>query len=110
MSLTVVELDGAAIANWDDFHAASRCAFGFPDFYGNNLSAWIDCLSGLRDDDGMSRFVLGPHDSLLIRLTHASALQQRAAPIMRGLQTGVAEVNERCREAGEPALLQLQLA
>lgn len=110
MSRTVVELDGSAIANWDDFHAASRRAFGFPDFYGNNLSAWIDCMSGLRDDDGMTRFLLAETDSLVIRLLHARTLEQHAAQVMQGLQAAVAEVNERCSDAGEPPLLKVQLA
>ncbi len=110
MKRTVVDLDGSAIANWDDFHAASRRAFGFPDYYGNNISAWIDCMSGLRDDDGMTRFVLGERDSLVIRLLHAKTLEQRAAHVMQGLQAAVAEVNDRSSEAGEPPLLQIQLA
>ncbi len=55
-----VALDGAAMTDWAAFHAQSRQAFGFPDFYGNSLDAWVDCLSYLRDDDGMSAIRLAP--------------------------------------------------
>ncbi len=33
------------ISSWKEFHEASHVAFGFPDFYGRNNNAWIDCLS-----------------------------------------------------------------
>ena len=60
------QLDGAALTDWTAFHALSKAAFGFPDFYGNNLDAWIDCLSYLRDDDAMSSFRLQPDEVLTI--------------------------------------------
>jgi len=56
----------AKINSWDDFHEASRKAFGFPEFYGNNNNAWIDCLRYL--DDGMSAFDLHPEELLDVLL------------------------------------------
>jgi RNAse (barnase) inhibitor barstar len=44
-------LDTSRIIDWDTFHAVSREAFGFPDFYGCNLNAWIDCLTYLDEGD-----------------------------------------------------------
>jgi Flp pilus assembly protein TadD len=58
------ELNGAAIVDAASFHAESRRAFGFPDYYANTMDAWVDCLSYLRDQDGMSKFRLKPAEVL----------------------------------------------
>ena len=54
------ELNGGSILGWDTFHEECKRAFGFPDSYGNTMDAWVDCLSYLRDEDGMTRFRLKP--------------------------------------------------
>lgn len=104
-----VLLDGREIGNWPAFHDACRAAFGFPDFYGRNMDAWIDCLSGLRDDDGMSAFVLGADEVLEVEVQHADALRRRAPAILDGLEDCTAEVNERCAENGEKPVISLLL-
>lgn len=43
----VVALDAATWRGAADFHDAARRAFGFPDYYGANFAAWIDCLGDL---------------------------------------------------------------
>ena len=102
-------LDGRAIGNWRAFHAECQIAFGFPDFYGRNMDAWIDCLSSLRDGDGMSRFVLGPEDMLRIDVLHSEALRRKAPEILEALEECAAEVNERYAENGEKPALSLNL-
>ena len=47
---------------------------GFPDTYGATMDAWVDCLSYLRDDDGMSKFRLKPNEVLEIVIKDAGAL------------------------------------
>lgn len=84
-------------------------AFGFPDFYGGNMDAWIDCLSGLRDDDGMSSFVLGRDDVLQIEVSHSDFLREKTPGILAALEDCVAEVNERYAEHGEKPVLALVL-
>jgi hypothetical protein len=69
-----MQLDGAQITDWDTFHDASASAFGFPDFYGRNMNAWIDCLTYLYEGDGMSRFVLQPNEPLEITVVNARGL------------------------------------
>jgi RNAse (barnase) inhibitor barstar len=107
--MPTVELDGRAIAAWPAFHDASRRAFGFPDFYGRNMSAWIDCLSTLRENDGMSAFVLGPDEILEILLQHADSLRRRAPRILAALSDAVEEVNQRHLDSGEKPVLALLL-
>jgi RNAse (barnase) inhibitor barstar len=40
-----VKLDTNKITDWASFHLVCKEAFGFPDYYGENMNAWIDCMS-----------------------------------------------------------------
>ena len=107
--MPTVTLDGDRIADWHAFHAECEAAFGFPDFYGANMDAWIDCMSGLRDGDGMTKFTLGPDEILDIKLLRADALRRQAPEILQALRACTEEVNERCVENGEKPVLKLEL-
>ncbi|RJG05168.1 barnase inhibitor [Noviherbaspirillum cavernae] len=107
--MATVTLDGTAITDWDAFHRQCRTAFGFPDFYGRNMSAWIDCLSGLRDDDGMSGFSLAADEVLHIEVLHSLVLRREAPEILGALEECTAEVNERYTDSGEKTALSLVL-
>ncbi len=104
-----VRLDGAAITDWPSFHAQCRDVFGFPDFYGNNMNAWIDCLSYLRDDDGMTKFRLAPDEMLEIEVDGSAALQQQAPEIAEALADCVEFINDRYADYGEKPALKLVL-
>jgi hypothetical protein len=104
-----VTLDGAGITDWPSFHAACRQAFGFPDFYGNTMDAWVDCMSYLRDDDGMTRFKLAPDETLDIELLDAEDLRTRAPEILDELLFCVDAINDRYADYGEKPALQLVL-
>src|SRR5262245_24250664 len=101
-------LDATAITDWASFHDASRAAFGFPDFYGRNMDAWIDCLTDL--DDGMSRFSLPPTETLTIEVRGAHDFFVRCPEIAVALAECVSFVNFRNLETGAPARLILLLA
>ncbi|MFZ3287592.1 MAG: barstar family protein [Telluria sp.] len=103
------ELNGAAIVDWDTFHAESRRAFGFPDFYGNTMDAWVDCLSYLRDEDGMSTFRLAPDEVLQIVLKDAAAMRERAPDLLDEMTFCIAGINERYEDYGEKPALALVL-
>ncbi len=45
----VVRIDGSHLSDWESFHTAFANACAFPDYYGRNLDAWIDCMSDLVD-------------------------------------------------------------
>ena len=42
-------LDGKRMVSREEAHAYLREAFGFPDYYGNNLDALHDCLTERKD-------------------------------------------------------------
>jgi hypothetical protein len=103
------ELDGALMLDWEGFHAESRRAFGFPDFYGNTIDAWVDCLSYLRDADGMSKFRLGPDEVLRIVLKNAPAMCERTPELLEEMTFCIAGINERYEDYGEKPALKLEL-
>ena len=105
--MATATLDTSAITDWDSFHAVSQAAFGFPEFYGRNMDAWIDCLTYL--DDGMSRFDLPKHETLTIEVRGAHAFAERCPELALALMSAVAFVNHRNLEAGETARLILLL-
>ena len=105
--MTIAVLDATQITGWDSFHAESARAFGFPDVYGRNMDAWIDCLTDL--DGGMSRFSLAFGETLTIEVRGARDFAARCPQIAAALSEAIAAVNERSREAGEPPRLALML-
>jgi RNAse (barnase) inhibitor barstar len=101
------QLDGAAIKDWDSFHAQCADRFGFPAFYGRNMDAWIDCLTYVRDGDGMSRFALGETESLVIEVQNTEAFNRQSPEIFDSFVECVAIVNQRHATAGEIPALQV---
>ena len=62
-----IQLDTAEIRDWDSFHQVFQEAMGFPEFYGRNLDAWIDCMSYLDDPAaGMSQVSVERGKALLL--------------------------------------------
>ena len=101
-----VSLDSRKLTNVHAFHRECELAFGLPDFWGRNLSALIDCLSGVRDDDGMSRFTLAADEVLDIELSDASIVNREALAMLEHV---VDEVNLRHIEKGATPPLRLVL-
>ncbi len=78
---------------------------GFPDFYGMNMDAWIDCLTYLDEDDGMSRFHLAQGEVLQIEVTDTETFKARVPDVFDALVECCAFVNRRYIESGkQPAL------
>lgn len=108
--MAVVHLNGEVIANWDAFHAACKSAFGFPEFYACSMDAWVDCLSYLRDEDGMTKFRLKPDEKLQIVIDHAETLRKNAPDLLEEVAFCIAGINERYDDYGEKPALELKLA
>lgn len=105
--MATATLDARSITDWDTFHAASRTAFGFPDFYGRNMDAWIDCLTYLDEGDGMSRFHLADGEVLSVEVRGAEEFAARVPELALALMTCTAAVNARHAEQGRPPMLAL---
>jgi RNAse (barnase) inhibitor barstar len=89
-------LDTARIKDWTSFHEVCKEAMGFPDFYGMNMDAWIDCLTYLDKEDEMSKFVLSKAEMLLqIEVTETEEFKSRVPEIFDALVECSAFVNRR---------------
>ena len=85
-----VRLDLNPVIGWDSFHTLFAGAFAFPDYYGRNLDAWIDC---------MEDFAVGSGD-LRLDLRGMSDLRLRCPEIHGALHECAAFINYRSAEAG----------
>lgn len=47
--MRVVKIDGARIHDWESFHTLFAESLDFPDYYGRNMNAWIDCMTDLTE-------------------------------------------------------------
>ncbi len=107
--MATVRLPTERIADWHSFHEVCREVFGFPDFYGMNMDAWIDCMSYLHEDAGMTCFLLAEGEKMYIEVEAAQDFKSRLPEIYRGLRECSSFVNERYAEDGKPPALELIL-
>jgi hypothetical protein len=104
--MATVHIEGDGINDRESFHKAFKEAFGFPDFYGMNMDAWIDCMSSLDcPESGLSRLTIDEGERLVIELGGAEALNARAPELLDGLVECSASVNKRyVRRGRRPAI------
>ncbi len=91
----IVKLDGRRIA--ESFHEYFAEQFGFPDFYGHNMDAWIDCITYLDEPTaGMStKIFVQPGESIVFHIDYVKALKTSNREEYDELIEGVAFVNFR---------------
>ncbi len=85
MKREIFTIDAYDILNWDVFHNEFAKKFDFPDYYGRNMDAWIDCMS----DVCMGR------DMLTINIENAKILEKQAPDILAALNNCCSFVNYR---------------
>lgn len=98
-----VTVDCLRITDWSSLHDLFTEAFGFPDFYGRNGSAWIDCMTNL--DADFSKVQVARGEILVLQLENAESLKKQAPAILRDILEMSAFVNWRRIEVGEPPVL-----
>ena len=103
-----VKIDCNQIHDWDSFHDVFAEKFGFPDFYGRNMDAWIDCMSYLDDpESGMTKITCSKRDYIIIELENIQNFQKIYPEIYEAIIECSAFVNLRSLEANEHPLLML---
>jgi hypothetical protein len=110
MKALVVSLPVAEIHGWESFHAVFRRVFGFPDFYGRNMDAWIDCMTDLDDPStGMTQVSVGKGDMVVLSVDDAADFLRRCPEQHDTLIECAAFVNFRRVEMGQAPVLALLL-
>jgi hypothetical protein len=106
--MAVVKLDTRRITDWNTFHDVFQEAFGFPDFYGRNMDAWIDCMTGLDTPGaGMTTIPAKRGEVIVLQLEHVDVFCRRCPEQYAAIIECAAFVNWRRIEIGEPAVLAL---
>jgi hypothetical protein len=106
--MTLVKIDTRLIRDWDTFHAVFSDRFGFPEFYGRNMNAWIDCMTSLDNTDaGLSRVHAPAGGIVVLELEHVVEFAKRCPDLYAAIVECSAFVNWRRIEVGETAVLAL---
>jgi RNAse (barnase) inhibitor barstar len=92
--MTIVRIDTRRITDWDSFHTLFFEEFQFPDYYGRNMDAWIDCMS---DIDLLT----------VIQLDHVDEFAMRCPELYDAILEATAFVNWRYVEGGVQPYLML---
>lgn len=108
--MTLLRIDANLISDEESFHTVFSEAFGFPNFYGRNMNAWIDCMGCLDDpSEEMSSVHVAPGQTLGLVIENSRPLKQRCPAIYDALVECASFVNWRCCERGKPPLLALAM-
>lgn len=95
-----VKVDFNKIRDWESFHEVFAELMGFPDFYGKNNNAWIDCMSYIDDEDaGMSKITVKSGESLNIISVGTEECIKNSSEVVLGFLEIVANVNQRFIES-----------
>lgn len=97
-----LEIDFSGVEDLNSMHEILKESFGFPDFYGKNVNALIDCWTSLRfPEDGMTMITLDKEEVLLLRV---KSFPLNKCILINHFLVAVQAVNERyiTREANAP--------
>lgn len=72
----MVVVDCSLISDWDTLHDVFADALGFPEYYGRNSSAWIDCMTWPNEE--CSSVTLAGEETFTVHLKDAQTLKERA--------------------------------
>lgn len=102
-----IRIDGGRIHDFASFLDVFIEAFGFPDFFGRNMNAWIDCMTGL--DDEFSKVQVAKGEMVCICLDNAGYFKQNCPEVYQAFMECSAFVNYRRIEVGRPPILAVSL-
>lgn len=108
MKPAIVAIPVDEIVDWDSFHVVFARELGFPDFYGKNMNAWIDCMTSVDEpEDGMTSVHGTKEAGLLLNLGDCTEFAKRCPEQYEAILDSVGFVNHRRMEAGEEPVISL---
>lgn len=103
-----VTVDFSKIKDWETFHSIFKKVMGFPEFYGKNMNAWIDCMSYIDDaDSGMSSVIVRPGESLEIIILGTKDGIENCSEVFQAFIECVAFTNQRFIESNTNTRLKI---
>jgi hypothetical protein len=106
--MTTIKIDTRRITDRMSFHDVFAQELGFPDFYGRNMNAWIDCMTCLDDPGaGMTKVHAKPGGVVTLLLDHVQDFGARCPELLQAIEQNTAFVNWRRCEMGQAAVLAL---
>ena len=108
MEVSIAKIECLNISDFETLHTEFDRVFGFPDFYGRNMNAWIDCLTDLDDPTtGMCSIHVAAGHTLALELSNAVHLKQNHPELLEAIIECSAFVNWRRVDVGEPPVISL---
>ena len=91
----------------EEFHVEFNNVMGFPSFYGNNMNAWIDCMTSVDvPEDGLiTKNFINKGELLVLKICNINEMIKNCPIAYDCLVDGVAFVNYRRMEVGENPVL-----
>jgi RNAse (barnase) inhibitor barstar len=105
--MPIVRIPTKQITDWTSFHHVFAEVMGFPDFYGRNMNAWIDCMTSLDSpDDGMTKIHCAPPDVVVLHLEDLKTFREKHRELYDAVVECSSFVNYRRLEMGDSAVLE----
>lgn len=103
----IIELDFSKIKDVEHLYEVLAEKIGFPDSYGKNADAVIDCLFGLRyPEEGMTKISLDTTEKIIIQTKNITSAQQKTRETLMFI---IEFVNYKCQFKETPASILLLL-
>ncbi len=103
-----VIIDFTKIKDLETFHVAFNETLGFPQFQGNNLDAWIDCMSSIDDPDAVpSSITMSPDESLEMIIIGTEIALKNCPDVFNAFLEGTASVNQRFLKKRSKTILKI---
>jgi len=90
--MTLVEVPTQTIVDWESFHDVLARALRFPEYYGRNGDAFIDCLRDIVEGRDAAA-TLAPGETLTVDLGDVAAFRERCPDQFGALVDWTAHVN-----------------
>lgn len=87
--MTTLKIDGKKLTDWKSFHSEFKSELNFPDYYGENMDAWIDCVDELTEK------------LTLLQIDNGKFLKENKPELLNAILECGAFVNYRKIEQGE---------
>ena len=92
--MNIYKIDGKKITDWDSFHNEFKREMKFPDYYGKNMNAWIDCIDELSEN------------TTLLQIENGEYLKENSPELLNSILECGAFVNQRkIEQKEEPNLI-----